>query len=72
MDFPRHVHKADGLWLSVTDEDAFDQALREGWCPHPPIDLVNVDGELRTVTTREELDALLDAGWASVEPDPAA
>lgn len=34
--FPKHLHKADGEFLEVGDDDAMQRALDDGWALDPP------------------------------------
>ena len=36
-DFPRHVHKADGEFLEVTNPADLEIALAAGWLLEPPV-----------------------------------
>ena len=38
MEFPKHVHKADGLWKQVENRDEELAALESGWLRRPPSD----------------------------------
>jgi hypothetical protein len=35
--YPRHMHKADGEFLEVHDDEEFERALAAGWAVTPPI-----------------------------------
>lgn len=36
MEFPRHVHKADGLYVLCPDEASYDGLKARGWADLPP------------------------------------
>lgn len=71
MEFPRHVHQADGLHKTVEDDASYDQALKEGWSAHPPVVLYK-GAKTKTVKTRGDLDAALADGWSSTPAEPKA
>lgn len=35
MEFPRHCHKPEGLYVVVADEAQYDAVLAAGWTPLP-------------------------------------
>jgi len=45
QEFPRTLHKADGLTLTVHDEQAKESALAEGWSLHPVLNGHVIDFE---------------------------
>jgi len=33
--YPRHVHRCGGVFLEVTSDEAYDQAMADGWLDRP-------------------------------------
>lgn len=36
MEFPRHCHKPDGLFVSVSNQEQYDAVIDNGWTDQPP------------------------------------
>lgn len=68
MDFPRHVHKANGEFLVVANQKELKAALGKGWATTP----VLTDEQKEAVKKQEAAYAKAQAEAEAAEPPPPA
>lgn len=66
MEFPRHLHKSDGLYVVVRDDAQYDAAKAHGWADRPdahvekPVEVRFVDAVRDEIAAEPIVDAPAD------------